>query len=367
MSAANKRLRIGVIGGGFAGTLHAEGWLATHRAEIVGVASPSAGTRESFTNRFGGSAFSSGEELLDEVEMDAVSLALPTAHHRNLTVAAAEQGVSVVCEKPLAMNLAEADEMISACKKHGVKLMYAEQIIFSPRYWRVSELLRAGSFGDVFQASHRERHGGPHAAWFRDPYLSGGGVTMDMGIHGIGLLQYLFAPSKVQSVFAKISATGKRSSAVDDYCLLVLQFDNGLTATVDASWVAPGGVDDVLEVLGTKGYVRADLARGQALDLYSLIGVDYATEKVEAQTGWLKVSHEEARSWGWLGEFEHFARVLLDGEDLVSGGQQGKAALEVVMAAYQSAAIGEEVLIEKVIDTDRPITPWLERTIGNSG
>jgi predicted dehydrogenase len=116
-------------------------------------------------------------------------------------------------------------------------------------------------------------------------------------------------------------------------------------ATVDASWVAPGGVDDVLEVLGTAGYVRADLARGQTLDLYTLVGSNETAEKAETSKGWLKIPHEEARAWGWYAEIEHFAAVLLDGAKPITTGDDGLAALKIVKAAYESAKTHQRVAL----------------------
>jgi predicted dehydrogenase len=174
--------------------------------------------------------------------------------------------------------------------------------------------------------------------------MSGGGVTMDMGIHGIGLIQWLLKPAKVTHVYARILTLDK-SSQVDDHCLLTLEFDNGVLATVDASWVSPGGVDDVLEILGRDGYVRADLARGQTMDVYSLKGADYTSEKVEVNTGWLKISHEEARTWGWFAEIEHFTSVILDGTKSEMSGQEGLDALRVALAAYESSKTNSRVQI----------------------
>lgn len=340
----DKKLRVGIIGGAFAGTLHAEGWLATNRAEIVGMAAPSQSTRDAFVSKFGGKAYEDGRTLLEKEEMDVVSLTLPNIFHRELTVIAASKGINVVCEKPLAINLEDATEMVDIAKKSGIKLLYAEQIIFAPRYQKVKQLIDSGSFGEIVHISHRERHGGPHAKWFRDPKMSGGGVTMDMAIHGIGLISYLLKPAKIKHVFARIIKVDK-TSEVDDHSLLTLEFDNGILATVDASWVSPGGVDDVLEVLGRQGYVRADLARGQTIDLFTLVGSDQLAEKVETEKGWLKIPHEEARSWGWYSEIEHFAQVLLDGVTPLVTGEDGLRALQVAMAAYESAKSNERIQI----------------------
>ena len=340
----DKKLRVGIIGGAFAGTLHAEGWLATNRAEIIGMAAPSQSTRDTFVSKFGCKAYEDGKTLLDKEELDVVSLTLPNIFHKELTMLAASKGINVVCEKPLAINLQDATEMVELAKNHGIKLLYAEQIIFAPRYKKVKELIDSGSFGEIVHISHRERHGGPHAKWFRDKSMSGGGVTMDMGIHGIGLISYLLKPAKVTHVYARILTVDK-NSPVDDHCLLTLEFSNGVIATVDASWVSPGGVDDVLEVLGRKGYVRADLARGQTIDLFTLAGSNQIAEKAETEKGWLKIPHEEARTWGWYAELQHFAEVLLDGVTPESTGEDGLLALRVATAAYESARNNQRIAL----------------------
>jgi predicted dehydrogenase len=340
----DKKLRVGIIGGAFAGTLHAEGWLATNRAEIIGMAAPSQSTRDTFVSKFGGKAYENGKTLLENEELDVISITLPNIYHKELTILAANKGINVVCEKPLAINLNDATEMVEIAKKNGIKLLYAEQIIFAPRYQKVKDLIDGASFGEIVHISHRERHGGPHAKWFRDKSMSGGGVTMDMGIHGVGLISHLLKPAKVTHVYARILTVDK-DSPVDDHCLLTLEFSNGVLATVDASWVSPGGVDDVLEVLGTEGYVRADLARGQAIDFFTLAGSNQIAEKAETEKGWLKIPHEEARTWGWYAEIQHFAEVLLDDVTPLVTGEDGLRALKVVMAAYQSAQSNQRVSI----------------------
>jgi myo-inositol 2-dehydrogenase/D-chiro-inositol 1-dehydrogenase len=337
-------LRVGIVGGSFAGTLHAEGWLKTGRAQIVAVAAPSQETQEKFQSQFSCTTYSNASEMLNKEELDVISLTLPNVYHYELALQAINKGIHVVCEKPLAMNLQQATEMVAAAKKSSVHLLYAEQLVFAPRYQKIKELIKKNTFGQLVQVSHRERHGGPHAKWFRDPAMSGGGVTMDMGIHGIGLIQWLMKPAKITHVFARILTLDK-SSQVDDHCLLTLEFDNGVLATVDASWVSPGGVDDVLEILGRDGYVRADLARGQTMDVYTLKGADYAAEKVEMTKGWLKISHEEARTWGWYAEIEHFTSVILDGTKSEMTGEEGLEALKVALAAYESAKTNTRIPI----------------------
>ncbi|MDH4277000.1 MAG: Gfo/Idh/MocA family oxidoreductase [Acidimicrobiia bacterium] len=354
-----ERLRAAVVGAAFAGTLHAESLIATREVDVVGVVSATEVSRVAFVDRFGGHGYQNVEDLLVDQRLDVISLALPNRFHADIAVAAAERGVAVISEKPLAMNLAEADRMIDACEAAGVPLLYAEQLCFAPRYVRVKELIRSGSLGDIIQINHWERHGGPHARWFHDPDLSGGGVLLDMGCHGIEVARWLLDKEPASSVHARLGIHKHTEGVVDDHALVTLRFESGSLAVVDSSWAAPGGIDERIEILGTKGTVSADLARGQSLLVYSDVGVDYAAEKVEHERGWFWVAHNEAHAWGWHGEFAHFVDVLRGRADPVETGHDGREVLEIVMAAYRSASEGCEISLPYSSDDPTPIAPWL--------
>lgn len=354
-------IRVGFVGAAFAAHLHAEGLAATGRVEVAGVVSASPAGRAAFVERWGGTGHATVADLLDAGPLDLLVLAMPNRFHCDATVAAAARGVHVLCEKPLAMNLAEADRMVAACEAAGVHLLYAEQLCFAPRYRRVKELIDSGALGDIVQIQHWERHGGPHASWFHDPALSGGGVLLDMGCHGIEVARWLLGKPAVRSVHARLGIHKHTAGVVDDHAHVTLEFHTGTLAVVDASWAAPGGIDERLEVLGTAGSVVADLARGQSLLVYSDTGVGDAAEKVTAHTGWVHVAHEEARTWGWYGEDAHAVAVLEGRCEPEETGGDGRAVLEVVMAAYRSAAIGAEVTLPYVSTAAVPIEPWLAR------
>lgn len=286
-------LRAGVVGAQFAGTLHAESLLATGRAEVAAVVAPSESSRVSFAARFACRAYPSVEEMLAAEALDMVCLAMPTRLHAEATIRAAAAGVHVICEKPLAMNLAEADAMITACHDAGVHLLYAEQLCFAPRYRKVKELIDTGALGDVIQINHWERHGGPHAAWFHDPAASGGGVTLDMGCHGVELARWLLGRPAVTSVHARIGIFTHRDGEVDDHSLMTLAFAGGALAVIDSSWAQPGGIDERLEVLGTKGVLKADLmaAYRSAVDRAE-VPLPYTSTDATPITPWLAAGRE---------------------------------------------------------------------------
>ncbi len=353
-------IRAGIVGAAFAGNLHAEGLVSTGRVEIAGVVSATATSRESFSKRWNCKSYADVATMLADARLDVITLAMPNRLHHDATMAAAGAGVHVICEKPLAMNLGEADRMVHACRDAGVHLLYAEQLCFAPRYQKVRDLVRSGALGTIISVQHHERHGGPHTSWFHDPSLSGGGVLLDMGCHGIELTRWLLDRPAVRSVHARLGIHKHTTGIVDDHAVLTLGFASGAVAVIDSSWAAPGGIDERLEVLGTKGSVVADLARGQSMLVYSDIGVGYAAEKVEQMTGWTFVSHEEARTWGWFGEMSHFADCIDGRSEPEVTGLDGRAVLEIVMAAYQSAADDRVVTFPFTTDAATPIEPWLK-------
>lgn len=350
-------IRVGIVGSQFAANLHAEALAATGRAEIVGVVSPTPAHREDLAARWGTTPYASLEELLTAASPDAVSLACPNAFHHPATLAAAAHGVHVICEKPLAMNLRQADEMLAACAAAGVHLLYGEELCFAPTYRRVKDLIDAGAFGDVFFLQHRERHDGPHARWFHDPDVSGGGALLDMACHGIGLVRWLMDREPVAGVYAQ-AGRFRHDGPVDDHAVVVVRFAGGALATIDGSWAAPGGVDERLEVVGTGGSTVADLARGSALLVHSENGYGYAAEKAGSTIGWSHAAYREAWHWGWVDEFRHFVDCLEGRAEPEQTGGDGRAALEIVMAAYASAATGQEIRLPFTTDAARPIDLW---------
>lgn len=358
---------IAVVGGAFAGNLHAEAISLTRSARVCAGVARSAASRADFATRWGVPSYPSLTELIEDrlagdIACDAISLAVPNALHRQMTEQAAEAGLSVICEKPLAPTYADAQAMVRACAEAGVHLLYAEQLCFAPRYQRVKRMIDAGTFGQLVQIQHWERHGGPHAQWFYDPQQSGGGVLLDMGCHGIGVARWLKDDVPVVEVSAQLGTFAHREHRVEDHSLVTLRFADDTIAVIDSSWAAPGGIDERLEVLGTQGHVMADLARGQSMLAYSDAGFDATAEKVVQQAGLSWIAHDEAWTWGWHGEFAHFAEVLAGRAQPLITGADGLEVLGIVSAAYLAAAEHRVVTPPWPTGDHLVVQPWLDRT-----
>ena len=171
-----KTVRVGLVGSQFVSSIHCEALRSVPGAEIVAVASATEAHARAFAERRGiGRWFTDFRKMYELPDLDLVVLGLPNDLHCDATVAAAAAGKHVVCEKPLCLNLAEADRMIDACRKANVKLMYAEELCFTPKYVRLKRLLDEGALGRPYLIKQCEKHDGPHAGWFWDVKRSGAG------------------------------------------------------------------------------------------------------------------------------------------------------------------------------------------------
>jgi predicted dehydrogenase len=268
-------------------------------------------------------------------------------------------GKHVVLEKPLCLNLAEADRMIAAGRSAKLKLMYAEELCFAPKYIRLKQLLDSGALGHPTLLKQSEKHDGPHAPHFWDVNRSGGGVTMDMGCHAIEFFRWMLGRPKIRSVYAQMDTqVHSAKTRGEDNAILILEFENGTTAIAEESWTKLGGMDDRAEVHGSKGVAYADLLHGNSIQTYSATGYDYAVEKAGSTVGWSFTIYEEIWNYGFIQEMAHFVDcVLHDRQPLVTA-EDGRVVLETIFAAYASAGSGRKIQLPFASDATKPIDLW---------
>jgi predicted dehydrogenase len=296
--------------------------------------------------------------MLDLAEVDVVSLCLPNDLHCRAAIDAADAGKHVICEKPLCATLSEADRMIGACRDAGVKLMYAEELCFTPKYVRAKELADEGALGEIYLVKQSEKHNGPHSDWFWDVQRSGGGVALDMGCHAIEFFRWILGKRRITSVYAQMSTHVHRDRTEgDDNAILLLEFEGGAVGMAEESWTKPGGMDDRAEIHGSRGVTYADLLHGNALETYSEAGYGYAVEKAGETRGWSFTMFEELWNYGFPQEMQHFVDCVREDREPLETGADGKAVLEAIFAAYESARMGRKVAL--------PFTPprWATKPI----
>ena len=142
---------------------------------------------------------------------------------------------------------------------------------------------------------------------------------------------------------------------------------NGCLAIAEESWTKPGGMDDRAEVYGSKGVAYANLLRGNSIETYSSVGYNYAVKKADLTTGWSFAIYEEAWNYGFPQEMAHFVDCVAHDKPPAVTGEDGRAVLEVIFAAYESAATGRKISLPFVRDASRPVDLWLGRAPLASG
>ena len=300
--------------------------------------------------------------MLELDSVDLIVIGAPNDVHCPITIDSAAAGKHVVCEKPLCLNLAEADRMIEACRQAGVKLMYAEELCFAPKYVRLKQLLDEGALGRPVLLKQSEKHDGPHAPHFWDVERSGGGVTMDMGCHAIEFFRWMLDRPKIRSVYAQMGTyvhTGKTEG--DDNSVLILEFEGGMIAVAEESWTKLGGMDDRAEVHGSQGVAYADLLHGNAIETSSSGGYGYAVEKAGSTIGWSFPIYEEAWNYGFPQEFAHFLDCVKNDRKPLVTGEDGRAVLEAIFAAYESASAGRKISLPFETGAAKPHDLWRRR------
>jgi len=356
----DKKIGVGIVGSQFISTIHAEALKTVTDAEIVAVASPTEGHAKDFAVKHKiPHHYTDVNDMLEMDEVDMIVLGAPNFFHCEITLAAAKAGKHVVVEKPLCLKLSEADQMIEACANANVKLMYAEELCFTPKYVRLKELLDEGVLGDPVLLKQSEKHDGPHAPHFWDVDRSGGGVTMDMGCHAIEFFRWIIGRPKIKSVYAQMGTyVHKNKTKGDDNSIIILEFENGVTAIAEESWTKLGGMDDRAEVHGTKGQAYADLLQGSSILTYSKEGIGYAVEKAGNTVGWSFTMFEEIWNYGFPQEITHFVDCVKNDKQPAVTGEDGRAVLEAIFAAYESAGSGSKVMLPFKTKADKPYDLW---------
>lgn len=356
----NKPIRVGIIGSQFISTIHADALRQCADAELFAAASPNESRVSAFAQRFDiPHHFTDYRKMLEMDEIDMVVVGVPNDLHCQVAVDAAAAGKHIVMEKPLCLNLAEADQMIDACRRASVKLMYAEELCFAPKYVRLKQLLDSGALGKPLLLKQSEKHDGPHASHFWDVSRAGGGVTMDMGCHAIEFFRWMLGRPKIKSVYAHMGTyLHMDKTEGDDHAILILEFENGVTAMAEESWTKPGGMDDRAEIHGSQGVAYANLLQGNSILTYSSVGYDYAVEKAGSTVGWSFTIYEEAWNYGFPQEMAHFVDCVKRDRQPEVTGEDGRAVLEAIFAAYESAGSGRKVELPFQTDAQKPYDLW---------
>lgn len=362
MSAPSKdALGVGLTGTGWVADVHARAFALVPDAHVVGVVSRDRARGDTFAKKHGvDKVFADIDQMLADPSIDVVVVGLPNHLHAPVVLAAAAAKKHVICEKPLAVNLEEAEQMVAACKKAGVMLAIAEELCFAPRFVHVKSVAESGALGRIFQVSQREQHGGPYSPWFFTREEAGGGALMDMGVHSIEVTRWLLGRPRAKAVYARMANhTHAEKTELEDHATMIVEFEGNVTAVLEPSWSLQGGMESHLNVFGTEGVLYTDLLRETGMRMFSQKGHRGDADSV----GWSRPDHDWLGANGYPQEMAHFIQCARTGARPLVSGEDGIAELEIMYAAYESAATGARVELPfRPKGVERAVDLWLRRS-----
>ena len=258
-------IRIGIIGcGKIAQVRHLPEYAANPHAEVVAYYDKNRARAEEMAAKYGGDVCDSYFDLLNRNDIDAVSICVENRSHAEISTAALYAGKHVLCEKPMAVTLAECESMVAAAERNGKHLMIGHNMRFDPVHRKAKELLDGGIIGDIITFRTTMGNAGPEnwsmeagSPWFFDKQKAAMGALSDLGIHKVDLLQYLTG-QKVIETTAKVMTLNKHTATgapitVDDNALCILRMSGGAVGTLAASWTVYGHECQSTCLYGTKG------------------------------------------------------------------------------------------------------------------
>ncbi len=329
-----KELRVALLGTGWIADVHARALSQLEGTRRVCVASRSGDRARSFAAKHGFERGVEGYRAALAEDVDVVIVALPNHEHVGIVEAAARKGKHVICEKPLATSRAEAEAMVTACREAGVMLALAEELCFVPKFVHAREIAMSGKLGKLFQLRQREQHAGPYSPWFFDRALAGGGALLDMGCHGIEICRWLLGRPRATGVYASVrTVTHQSKTALDDHVTLIVDFEGGVEALIEASWSVQGGMVSEVEILGSQGRLVSRLTEETGTRLF----LDHPPTAEDDSVGWTFPDPDWLHSNGYPQELRHFLDCVRTGATPEVSGEDGVAQMEIMEAAYASA------------------------------
>ena len=342
-------LRVGIIGaGGIASGVHIPNYLNSgYKVEIVAIADVIVDRAQQVAEQFTiPHVFTSYKEMLKNVELDAISVCVPNKFHAEATIAALEAGCHVLCEKPPAMTVEEAQLMVKAASDSGKILTYGFHYRYRPEVEIAKSFIDAGEMGDIYSARIHaiRRRGIPGWGVFTNKELQGGGPLIDIGVHMLDTALYLMGYPEPEVVLGKIhQQIGHKKGVglfgewdfenytVEDMAVGMVTFKNGATLTLETAFAANVEKDETMQVslMGNKG----------GADIFPLkIYQEKYNTLIDSTPAYLPEVN------GHQLEINQFVACCLEGKTPLSTPEQGLIIQKIVNAIYESAETGKAIV-----------------------
>jgi myo-inositol 2-dehydrogenase/D-chiro-inositol 1-dehydrogenase len=332
-------MRVGIIGTGTMGEIHAAAWQTTD-AELVGCTSLHPAQREALAKRYNIRGFSDRAELLDCV--DLVDICVPTFLHKSLVLDAARAHRHVICEKPIALTLEDAAAMIHGCNQAGVRLFVGMVVRFFPQYRLAKELVTSGQLGQLGVVRLKRvtyppriaetRSGSLRDNWYLDENRSGG-MIIDLMIHDFDYARWL--AGEVKRVYAR---RGRSATGPAQYTQAILRFQSGALALVEGGWANPAGIfRTAIDLSGSGGLVEWNSDQAPSVQTF------FSSKSGEADSVGLPLSGLSEDPY--TTEIQHAYSAIQSGSPFEVTAGDAFQALRIALAVKESLSTGRSVTV----------------------
>lgn len=316
-----RTVNVGVIGVGAMGYNHARVYYKLEEANLVAVSDVSERTLNKVAKKYDAKGFTDYEDLLKDHEIEVVSVCVPTTFHHDVVMEAIKHGKHVLVEKPIAFTLKEAEDMIAAAKEAGVILATGHVERFNPAVQKAKELIDNDVIGDIVSASAKRV--GPFPPRIKDV-----GVTIDLAIHDLDVMNYLFDEDVIQ-VYGTMNSILEKCE-FEDHAEIMINFKNESTGILEVNWLTPYKRRQI-EITGTDGIISVDYIE-QSIDVYGKFAQD------------IDIKHEEPLKE----ELRSFLNAVVNGTEPEITGEDGLKALKMVIAATKSSREHKPISFDEI-------------------
>jgi predicted dehydrogenase len=341
-------MKFGIIGcGGIADRRTIPGMLESKKVSITAVEDVSEELTKKVAEKYGiGAFYTSEDDLLGNDDVEAVYIGTPVWVHGEQVRKAADAGKHILCEKPLAISIKESEKLINYCQKRNVVLQVGFMMRYHGYHIKAKEMVDSKAIGDPVMGRGQLTCWYPpmENAWRQDPAKGGGGALMDMAIHSVDILRYLFGEVSAVSSF---NGTETHGYTVEDSGVILLKFEGGAYGVCDSFFNIPDeAAKGVLEVYGTRGSLMAEGTISQVAGgtmMAYLQGEDRGYDAQQERSGIEPVKVEAELKNMYMAEVEDFIDAVEKGRKPMNSGEEALKNFRIIQAAYTSQKTGKVV------------------------
>jgi UDP-N-acetyl-2-amino-2-deoxyglucuronate dehydrogenase len=338
-------MNFAIVGCGHIAKKHAEAIEHIEGANLVAVCDKVPQAMDEYVKKYGAKPYENLTDMLNDPSIDVVNICTPSGLHAPIAVEAAKAKKHVIVEKPIALTLEDADSIINACKENNVKLAVVHPNRFRPVVQELKKLMDEGRFGKLSHANATVRWNRNQAYYDQAPWRGtkalDGGVLMNQAIHNLDLLIWLMGD--VEEVYS-MSATRLRNIEAEDVSTGVVRFKNGALGVVEAATtIYPKNLEESLSIFGETGTA---IIGGTTATQFNHLAIESLNDE-ETNAIIEKVKANPLGKPGHQCIIEDMIQAIQEDREPIVNGEEGKRALQLVLAFYESAEKKQRVIIDE--------------------